>query len=79
MTNEVLEQSFLNGVEVGRIMFKMELGIYRVCNDGNCIRRENRQSIIDISKKLGYIPYFCPSNQREFIGFYAIKLMHSNN
>lgn len=78
MTEQV-DKAFQNGVEVGRIMFKMELGLPRVCNDGIAIRRDNKDAIVAMCKGLGYIPYFCPTHQTDYLGFYAIALMYSNN
>lgn len=66
-------ESYTHGVEFGRILAKMEMGVNLVSNSGFPIREENKLVVIDACNSYDYIPKFANSEVEGWIYFTATK------
>lgn len=72
-------QSFCNGVEVGRILEKMQKGDDNVMNNGFPVNLENKAVLESACNWYGYTPFFGATYYDEWIEFIGIKKSFSIN
>lgn len=65
--------SYVYGVEVGRILEKIERGDLEVKNNGFPVRLENKVNIENACKAFGYICLFGKTHFDEWIDFMGLK------
>lgn len=66
--------SFTNGVEIGRMLAKMEIGNTVVDNCGFPVHIDNKDVILSMCKSYGYTPVFGKEYYNEWVEFRAFKL-----
>lgn len=70
-------ESFVYGVEYGRLLERIERGDESVENNGFPIRIENKNLLETTCEKYGYIPIFGDKYYDEWIEFKGLKLQES--
>lgn len=73
------DKSFVHGVELGRILEKMEKNENPVMNNGFPVRIENKDVIIRSCKAFNYTAIFGEEYYGEWISFMALKNLASEN
>lgn len=71
--------SFVHGVELGRLLEKMERGDAHIENNKFPVHEANKQVIIDTCKAKGYTYCFSECDAAGWINFFAIKRNTSDN
>lgn len=72
-------ESFTNGVEFGKLLFMMQLNLYRVANDGFPIHTDNIDVLKEACNIYGYVPYFNECEVPGWTYFFAVKNLASGN
>lgn len=73
------DKGYTPGVELGRLLQKMEDSKNHIDNNGFPVRLENKKQLIDCCKHYNYIPVFGNVWFNEWVDFMAIKNNSLNN